>query len=175
VWISAAAIAVLGVAVLGAIALGALFFFGSGFYLGDEPFMDDYYVEQSSVESAVEEPCHDMTEAAREISVFGSRSEGARSIAAFADTGRAIVSAIDGADPNESAQAWRDDWTELVDSLDEFAAELEGSGEADFHMPDSDTGLPLIERMSYGAPGGCGVPVVIVALDPESAAEPFYY
>lgn len=94
-WISAAAIAVLGVAVLGAIALGALFFLGNGFYIDDEPFLDDYYVEQSSVESAVEEPCDDMIQAAREISVFSTRSEGARSIAAFTVTGRAIASAIE--------------------------------------------------------------------------------
>lgn len=42
-------------------------------------------------------------------------------------------------------------------------------------MPDSDTGLPLVERMSYGSPEGCGVPLIIVALDPESAADPFYF
>jgi hypothetical protein len=175
VWISAAAIAVLGAAVFGIIALAAMFFWGSGFYFDESFVEDDYYVEQGSVESAVEESCDDMIEAAREISVFSPRSDGARSIAAFADTGRTIVRAVDGADPDESSKAWRDDWAELVESLDEFARELEGSGEANFRMPDSGTGLPLAERMSYGSPEGCEVPLIIVALDSEAAADAFYY
>lgn len=176
-WISAAAIAVLGLAVVGTFVLAALFFFGFG-YLGDYGMYEegeDYYVEQGSVASAVEEPCSDMIEAARAISIFSDRSEGARSIAAFADSGRAIIEAIDGADPDESSQAWRDDWSQLAESLDEYAGELRGSGEADFSMPDTSYGFPLVERMTYGSPGGCEIPLIIWALDSDTAAEPYFY
>lgn len=176
-WISAAAIAVLGLAVVGTLALGALFFVGSfGYYLDDEwyPEGEDYFVEQGSVESAVEEPCADMIDAASAISIFDDRSAGAASIAAFAESGRAIVEAIDGANPNEGSQAWRDDWSQLIESLDEFARELRGTGDADFAMPDAGDGFPLAERMSYGSPGGCEVPLIIAALDSDAAGQPYY-
>ena len=166
VWV---AIAMSGLAILAAAVVAVAFFF----YVSD-PIEDggEYFVTQSSVEDAVDEPCDGMVAAAAKIHVFGPREESIQSLRGFTTAAQAIVNAIDGAGPDGDSRAWMRDWTTLIDAVDAFASRL-AEGPARFEMPDAGDGYVVSERMYWGSPEGCEVPLVIEALDPESAAE--YY
>lgn len=164
VWISVYG-AVVGV---GFVALAILFFATvddwDGGYYGD----GYYYVDQESVNRAVEQPCDEMATAANQIQVFSTPSVGAASLHHFAEAGRGIPAAIDSVDDaNDDALKWRDDWTRLLDAVDAYADKLAADGEGTFDLPVDGAGDPVISHMRGASDVWCDVPPVIAALDPR--------
>jgi hypothetical protein len=132
----------------------------------------DYVVTQWSVEDAVAAPCESMARASGRVAILGSRDAAASSLRDFTDAAGDVVAAIDDAKPDRDSRAWRNDWMLLIQAVDDFAVAIE-TAEAEFEMPTTDAGRPLSERMYWGSPAGCEVPIVIEALDPLNASK--YY
>ena len=175
VWISVYGV----VAVAGFLTLIVLFFYSIGEGLGDFEFeeLDDgyYYVEQGSVNRAVEEPCDDMATAGQEIRIFSTPAEGAEALHQFVAAGRGIPDAINSVDDaDSSALQWRDDWIALLDALDSYADELAADPKAEFTPPEDRDGDSLMYHMSWVADVPCELPPAVVALDPEAAADYYY-
>jgi hypothetical protein len=128
----------------------------------------DYYVDQGSVNRAVEQPCDEMATAANEIQIFSTPSVGAASLHHFAEVGRGIPTAIDSVgDANGDALKWRDDWNTVLDAVDDYADKLATDGEGTFDMPVDGTGDPVISDMSGASEVWCNVPPIIAALNPR--------
>lgn len=165
VWV---AIAISSLALVAVLVLGALF----AFYVFDTGSFEDegdYGVMQSSVEDAVAGPCDTMARASGRIHVLGSRDAAAASLRDFTDAADDVVAAIDGAEPDRDSRAWRDDWVTLIKAIDDFAGQLDTAA-TEFEMPATEDGNAVSERMYWGSPEGCEVPIVIEALDPLSAS-----
>jgi hypothetical protein len=145
------------------------YFFGA---VDDEA--GDYIVTQSSVEDAVAKPCKAMVRASADIHILGQQGEGSASLRDFTKAAQDVVVAIEGAHPDHDSRAWRKDWDTLIRAIDDFADELDQQA-TDFEMPVTESGYALSERMYWGSPEGCEVPIVIEALDPKSAAEYYTY
>lgn len=136
----------------------------------DEGFDDGYWVDQESVNSAVEEPCDDMATAAQQIQIFSTPSVGAAHLHHFAEVGRGIPAAIESVDDaSGDSLRWRDDWNVVLDAVDAYAEELESDGQGTFGTPVDDDGDPVISEMSWVSDVACEVPPIIVALDPISS------
>ncbi len=165
-------IGVYGVVAVGAaLALLVLFFANvdewDGAYYEDGYYEEGYYVEQESVNSAVAEPCDDMTRAGQNIEIFSTPAEGADALHQFVIAGRAIPDAIDTvAEADDSALQWRDDWITLLDAVDSYADDLTDNPEAEFEPP-STGGSPLMYEMSWVSDVPCELPPAIMALDAE--------
>lgn len=139
---------------------------GPGYYDGG------YYVEQTRVLNATEKPCEAMVSAGLEIRVFGTPAAGARSLATFAPTLRAVAAAVNGAHPNADARRWNRDLITLADSLDAYAKSLSSDPSTRYDMPKPARSF-ITGRMDEGAPVGCEIPITIDALDPAAASD-FY-
>lgn len=147
--------------------IGFLVSLGEGFDDGYDE--DGYYVEQGSVERAVDQPCVEMKDAASKLVLIGDVEASVASLKAFTATIGPIVTAIDGAKPDSDAKAWRDDWVELAASLDAYAAKVAAGDETAYKMPRSSSSGPITTRMYDGSPAGCEVPTRIDMLDPKVA------
>jgi hypothetical protein len=169
VWV---AIAMSSVALLGLLVAGAaaLVYFSGEF---DQTEPGDYTVTQGAVEEAVAGPCDTMARSTRHIQILGPADEGASQLRDFTRAAGDVVKAIDGAGPDRDSRAWRKDWTTLIEAIDDFAGRIEDDPYAEFEMPGTSDGYALSERMYWGSPEGCEVPIVIEALDPFNAAQ--YY
>lgn len=132
-------------------------------FLGDPGA--DYWVEQGSVLHAVDAPCAGMLDAADEIELFSTQSEGAAALAGFVTSGRAIVSAIDDVDADSDSVRWRNDWEALLDGVDDYAQQLADGDDAVYDEPTTKNGYSVIYRMSYASAANCEVPRIIAALD----------
>lgn len=133
------------------------------------PFDEDYYyVEQGSVNRAVEAPCDEMASAADQIQIFSTPSVGAASLHHFVEVGRGIPAAIDTVeDADAEASRWRNDWNAVLDAVDAYADKLEADGEGTFDTPVDGDGDPVIDEMASVSDVWCEVPPIIAALDPN--------
>lgn len=131
-----------------------------------------YFVEQDSVMSATRATCADLQDSAAELGPIGTPQQAAARLTAVSADMRSVASAIESADPDPDALAWRDDWLVLADSVQRFAATLETDPEARFTMPVS-RGVRVSERMYTGS-YECFVPVGVVALDPSPESDQYF-
>lgn len=166
VWFGAGAASMLGLGLFGLIIYAVL-----SFAEDEIPYEDgDYVVDQVSVERAVDKPCADMNEAASILLMVGDTKASVTSLRRFTASVDKIVAAIDDANPNADAEAWRDDWIMLADSLNDYADEAAAGGTNAYSMPDATGSRPISDRMYYGSPEGCEVPARVEILDADVAA-----
>jgi hypothetical protein len=134
----------------------------------DPTYGNEYWVEQGSVNRAVEDPCDEMATAAGQIQIFSTPSVGAASLHHFVEVGRGIPTAIDSVDDADGqALRWRNDWIAVLDAVDAYADKLEADGEGTFDTPVNGDGDPVIANMSDVSDTWCEVPPLIAALDPN--------
>jgi len=149
------------------------FFTIVGLLLGDDfgDYEDGYYyVDQTSVVRAVEEPCANMRSAASDIQLFGDPKAAATDIKGFVIAAQGIVDAIDAHDPNADSRKWRDDWKSLNGDLTTYADDLSTKGPAAvFASSTTIDDEPVMTRMAYSSDANCEVPQVIMAFDRENA------
>lgn len=131
-----------------------------------------YFVEQETVMAAVRPACQDLQDSAAALGPIGTQAQAVARLGAVSTDMRAIASAIQTADPDPGAQAWRDDWMQLAYAIDEFARDVGTDPTARFSMPSSQ-GFRLSERM-YTGTYECFVPVGVVALDPSPESDQYY-
>jgi hypothetical protein len=156
----------LALGLVGLMFVGMLVAFGEG----DDSGGGEYFVDQSGVERAVDQPCVKMLDAANDLVLIGDVKASVASLKAFTATVGPIVAAIEGAGPDNDATAWRDDWVELGASLDAYADKVAAGDTTAYEMPRS-SGGPISDRMYYGSPEGCEVPARIDMLDPKVASD----
>lgn len=130
----------------------------------------EYFVDQSRVERAVDQPCVAMKDAASELVLIGKPEEAVASLKAFTATIGQLVAAIEGAKPNPDAKAWRNDLVKLAASLDGYAAKVATGDSGPYTLPRTSSGY-VTERMFNGSPDGCEVPTRIDMLDPKAAED----
>lgn len=170
VWIGIGAGSMLALGVVGMTIVGIMAFL-VGDIDGDSFEEDDYLVDQSRVEKAVDEPCVQMKDAAGDLVLMGPPTASAASLKAFTASAGEIVQAIDGAKPDGDSKAWRDDWITLAASLDAYAVKVAAGDPAPYKMPRSSSSGFITERMYYGSPEGCEVPTRVDMLDPRVAED----
>ncbi|HUS22807.1 MAG TPA: hypothetical protein VMZ66_12440, partial [Aeromicrobium sp.] len=113
VWVAVAmsAVALLATVVLPLALLAFAFASFGGF---DGEFDEDDYLDQGSVLEAIEGPCDDMLAAAENVTLGGPTGKAAASLHRWTAVAQGIVTAVDGANPNEVSRAWRDDWKATI-------------------------------------------------------------
>lgn len=169
-----ALVGVLLLAVLMLLSWGPWFAYGWGDdeYVGDyAESAEEYVLDGSELDPAVEDSCDTMLAAAGEIALFASPADGSASLLAFVDAGRDIVVGIDGTDDApRAADRWRDDWIVLLDELEQYAIAVGDGDDARFELPTVSDGSAITDRMNAGSPVGCEVPLVVSVLDPSFAS-----
>lgn len=171
-WFGIGAGTVLGVLILG---FGSLTLYA---FVASDPSGKTYYVNQSSVVNAVEEPCQTLRTAAAEIELFDDPKAASEDIKAVVEAAQGIIRAIYANEPNRDSRLWRDDWKLLAANLDDYANDLAELGKnAEFASPMSEVETPVMARMSHGSDASCDVPQVIEAMDPllDDYYDGYYY
>lgn len=173
--------ALVGVLVLGLLMLlwwGPWFVYGwsDDEYVDDytQSWSEDYALDGSELDAAVQDSCDSMLAAAAEIALFSAPADGSASLLAFVDAGRDIVAGIDGTDDApRAAEQWRDDWVALLDEVEQYAVAVGDGDDASLTLPTDSDGSAITDRMNAGSPVGCEVPLVISVLDPSFATDWF--
>jgi hypothetical protein len=140
------------IALMGLIALDGL----------DELGGDSYYVDQGSVLNAIEEPCEEMLDQGSKVSLGRSTAAAAASLTRWSKAAQKVVTAIDGAKPDEASRAWRDDWKETIVAVNAYAK----------HLGEPNNTLTLTSAAAdlyWNTDAECGLPISIAALDPHYA------
>ena len=122
-----------------------------------------YYVEDEGVIEAVEEPCEAMLEAGEKLTLVGSPAKASASLKDWAKTAEGIVTAIDGADPDNDSEEWRDDWKATISAVNKYADNI-GKANNRLTLPDS------AGQMYWSTDAECGVPISVASLDRRFAS-----